>query len=500
MALALALLLTASGWSIPVAQATNLCVNQGGTGGCFGLIADAIAAAGTGDTIRIAGATSSYLERLTITKSLSLIGDVPATTIIDGALAGQVIWISPNLTVTLANLTIRNGQASAGFETSGYGGGIHSEATSLTLNNVIVSGNRTSNSFSFGNAGGGIYTQDGILTLNHSTVSGNTTGSANPATNGRGGEGGGIYMARGFLILNDSTVTGNSTGAGNPGQTGGYGGLGGGVYNNSGTVSLNRSTISGNTTGDGGSGVTAGGGGNGGGLYSFLGSLTVDDSTLSGNMTGAGGAGGSSNGPSGSGAGLYVFQEPVTITTSTISGNATGRGLSSSVGGDGGGIYAIASPVNLTNVTLAYNAIDTGKSGGAIANTGGVVNVKNSLLAKNHDAFGPDNVHDCSGAVNSLGYNVMTEPDCTPPIVPTNGDQFYVSGLIVLPLADNGGPTQTNALPPGSLAIDAAGNSACSPTDQRGFARPVFGGTALRCDVGAFELYRFGVNLPAIVR
>jgi hypothetical protein len=50
------------------------------------------------------------------------------------------------------------------------------------------------------------------------------------------------------------------------------------------------------------------------------------------------------------------------------------------------------------------------------------------------------------------------------------------------PLADNGGPTLTLALKPGSPALDAAGG-ACPAVDQRGLARPV--GAA--CDAGAFE-------------
>ncbi len=49
-------------------------------------------------------------------------------------------------------------------------------------------------------------------------------------------------------------------------------------------------------------------------------------------------------------------------------------------------------------------------------------------------------------------------------------------------LADNGGPTQTNALREGSPAIDAA-SGACPAADQRGSSRPVGGG----CDVGAYE-------------
>jgi hypothetical protein len=59
------------------------------------------------------------------------------------------------------------------------------------------------------------------------------------------------------------------------------------------------------------------------------------------------------------------------------------------------------------------------------------------------------------------------------------------------PLADNGGPTQTQALLPGSPAIDAGSPSkgngnpaACERTDQRGVPRKA------RCDIGAFETPR----------
>jgi hypothetical protein len=51
-------------------------------------------------------------------------------------------------------------------------------------------------------------------------------------------------------------------------------------------------------------------------------------------------------------------------------------------------------------------------------------------------------------------------------------------------LADNGGPTLSVALVPGSPALDMVPFSGCLPEDQRGFPRP--GGGA--CDAGAFEL------------
>jgi hypothetical protein len=56
-------------------------------------------------------------------------------------------------------------------------------------------------------------------------------------------------------------------------------------------------------------------------------------------------------------------------------------------------------------------------------------------------------------------------------------------------LADNGGPTWTHALLPGSPAIDAGNNTAAPSTDQRGNRRPRDGdgdGVAV-VDVGAFE-------------
>jgi hypothetical protein len=56
------------------------------------------------------------------------------------------------------------------------------------------------------------------------------------------------------------------------------------------------------------------------------------------------------------------------------------------------------------------------------------------------------------------------------------------------PLADNGGPTMTHALLPGSPAIDAGSNPAGLAFDQRGFNYARVSGTA--ADVGAFEVQR----------
>jgi hypothetical protein len=53
------------------------------------------------------------------------------------------------------------------------------------------------------------------------------------------------------------------------------------------------------------------------------------------------------------------------------------------------------------------------------------------------------------------------------------------------PLGNNGGPTLTMVLLPGSPAIDAASATTTTPTDQRGLPRP-YGSAS---DIGAFEFY-----------
>ncbi|RIK12525.1 MAG: hypothetical protein DCC51_16780, partial [Anaerolineae bacterium] len=81
---------------------------------------------------------------------------------------------------------------------------------------------------------------------------------------------------------------------------------------------------------------------------------------------------------------------------------------------------------------------------------------------------------------------------------------------------DNGGPTQTHALPANSPAIDRAPSADClaapvSGVDQRGQPRNLDGNglpAADECDIGAFEAadgeppppMNFKVALPMVVR
>jgi hypothetical protein len=64
-----------------------------------------------------------------------------------------------------------------------------------------------------------------------------------------------------------------------------------------------------------------------------------------------------------------------------------------------------------------------------------------------------------------------------------------LSAILNTTLANNGGPTRTHALVPGSPAIDTVTDGTCPPpaTDQRGVPRFQDGDGGVACDSGSFE-------------
>jgi hypothetical protein len=86
-----------------------------------------------------------------------------------------------------------------------------------------------------------------------------------------------------------------------------------------------------------------------------------------------------------------------------------------------------------------------------------------------------------AGAVfMSLGHNLFTDR----PAAPLNSTDLTDTNPLLGPLADNGGPTQTMALLPGSPAIAAGVAVPGVTTDQRGVPRPQWPAP----DIGAFQL------------
>jgi hypothetical protein len=123
---------------------------------------------------------------------------------------------------------------------------------------------------------------------------------------------------------------------------------------------------------------------------------------------------------------------------------------------------------------------------------GGGIFVDSEVTLRNTIVAGNLSGGDCRGRPNSDGYNLDSDSSCSLSGV---GDISGVDPLLG-PLQDNGGPTETHALLPGSPAIDAGDDSTCLTADQRGVARPLDGdgdGTAV-CDIGAYEF-----ELPTIM-
>jgi hypothetical protein len=144
--------------------------------------------------------------------------------------------------------------------------------------------------------------------------------------------------------------------------------------------------------------------------------------------------------------------------------------------------------VELNNVTIAGNSAGSGgdAQGGGIANAAtATVIVANSILAANSAANGTD----CAGVLTSKGYNlIQNAAGCTISGDPAGNVVAQDAQLAVL--AQNDGPTRTQALRAGSPAVDAGNpakptgsDGACARADQRGVARDQVG----RCDIGAFE-------------
>jgi len=260
---------------------------------------------------------------------------------------------------------------------------------------------------------------------------------------------GGI-LNNGNLTLERVIVSGNvmATDAGDFWQGGG------GIYNGDGaTLNLVDSTVSGNVARW-----------SGGGVYSFFNSTTnIVRSTISDNVSNDVGGGIRSLGT-------------IAIVNSTVSGNRA-------TGWHGGAIFQTDGNVSITNSTIANNiapdwapsTLFIGQFGGGFVPT---LSLTNTIITGNQwyacEKFASGTV----GNVVSGGHNVVQDDSCNP--VAT--DQIIWDALIG-PLADNGGPTLTHALLPGSPAIDSADELICPAVDQRGVARPV--GPA--CDAGSFE-------------
>ncbi len=217
-------------------------------------------------------------------------------------------------------------------------------------------------------------------------------------------------------------------------------GVGGGIIN-TGTLMVSDCTLSDNSASK-----------LGGGIFN-AGTLTVTGSTFSGNSAPQGGG--------------ILNLSTLTVSDSTLFGNTAAT--------FGGGISSSAT-LTVSNSTLSGNSATS--SGGSIYVAGGTCTLDSTIVAEDP---GPAGSPDVSGTVTSLGNNLIGNTAGSSGWV--DSDLQNVEPLLG-PLQDNGGPTQTMALLPGSPAIDAGNAGVLAPTtDQRGEPRTAGAAT----DIGALE-------------
>jgi len=305
---------------------------------------------------------------------------------------------------------------------------------------VTISGVTIQNGITLVDDGGGIE-NNGTLTVTASTITGNVARS-----------GGGIANPAGTLTVTNSTISSNTANV-----------SGGGIFNRAGvpftaTLTVTNSTISDNTALGSGGGIVNDN--NGGTAIA-----TITGSTISGNtVTGASGTG--------QGGGIInLGAGTLTIANSTISGN--------SAAGAGGGIEDLGGPLTSTNATISGNS--AGNGAGGIAGLTRTDSLSNTIVA-NQLAGADCSINDSvlPTAVNSLS----SDASCGF----TGAGNLQGTVPLLGPLQDNGGPTFTLALLPGSPAIDAGNAVKCaaapvSAVDQRGVKRP----QGASCDIGAYE-------------
>jgi hypothetical protein len=239
------------------------------------------------------------------------------------------------------------------------------------------------------------------------------------------------------MFVTDTTLSSNVASGGNYNNNRGSGG----GISNAGTMSLTDSTVSSNVA-SGGSGSVAGGNGIGGGIVS-TGMLTIANSTLNGNSA--------TGGPA------------------AIGGGSAGSG-------SGGGL-ADYGTVSITFVTATDNSAD---SGGGVATIAGLRFSVNSIDSIYQNTQGGNVAVAAGGSFVSSGYNLFSD---TPAINLAPTDLVNTHPLLG-PLANNGGPTLTRDLLPGSPAIHAGTPVPGITTDQRGAPRP----QGLAPDIGAFQV------------
>lgn len=400
-------------------------------------------------------------------------------------------------TVTLAGDTITHNTADSGSVVYQYFTSPHT-ATTVSIVSSTISDNLAIDD------GGALYMQDsGSLSISGSTLAGNSTDEES---------GGAVYDDNsGPVTIDNSVMSSDDSGSADAGAL---------YVGDSGTLTISSSTFD-----DDGAG-TAGGGEfpeptDAGAIYVYGTNLVVSSSTFDGDAAGSGGA-------------IYLYGDGTStkqsITTSTFSGDSATSDEGGAIDEDegdlslarstftndsayyGGALMEYGSAGLLSNDTFDGNQAteggalefeeaaasgtlallndtitrNTGYDGGGIYDPhNATTTIENTIVAGNSGAASSDGGGDCYGTAatdnagsSDLGGNIDSDGSCFSPSVAR--DHTGVNPDLG-ELADNGGPTETDALLAGSPAIGDAVAASCPASDQRGVPR------SGACDSGAFQ-------------
>jgi Dockerin type I domain/Chlamydia polymorphic membrane protein (Chlamydia_PMP) repeat len=424
--------------------------------------------------------TITLASEISITRAVTIDGPSAGNVVISGNNAVRIFntqSAAAGTSISLVDLTLNSGHVA----TTESGGAVRAGDEALNCTRCIFTANIaydggaigvvgagsltatdcvfTSNSAPDGGgaiwvvSGGSVTATGCVFTLNSAPYGGGALivgvgGSLNATnclfTSNWAGSGGAIEFYGGSLTATDCVFTSNAAGIG--------GAIA--VHDNSANTVLTRCEISGNNA------SYAGG-------LRITGNLLLEASTVSGNL--APGYYGYGGYYPGYGGGIVVTGNAVTIRNSTISGNSAG---------EGGGIVANGTLV-VQNSTITRNTASYG--GGGIFAGGATIALESSIVAKNSGSAGADIVASRVSAKNSsvfdrTGIATFTDLGGNRPV----GEDPRLGSL-----QDNGGPTKTHLLLPGSSCVNAGSNPANLTTDQRGPGFPRVLNGAI--DIGAAE-------------